>query len=225
MGAGLDLKTTGLGGRDWEVLATGTTAGQGPDKFNIRDTSTNSDRLTIDKSGNVGIGTTTPAHHLDMGDGAYEDAGFWVNMSDRNRKENFRTVNGRLLLAHIDKIPMLTWNYKTDDRSVRHLGPMAQDFYTAFGLDGKDYKHISTLDEGGVALAAVQELYRMVLRRDREVRNLEELTRNKDEQIARLTTEVDRLQRLEQTVRILSTKMMTIETGKEPESELLRASK
>jgi hypothetical protein len=32
---------------------------------------------------------------------------------------------------------------------------MAQDFRAAFGL-GEDDKHISTMDEGGVALAAVQ---------------------------------------------------------------------
>ena len=33
---------------------------------------------------------------------------------------------------------------------------MAQDFRAAFGL-GEDDKHISAIDEGGVALAAVQE--------------------------------------------------------------------
>jgi len=33
---------------------------------------------------------------------------------------------------------------------------MAQDFRAAFDL-GEDDKHISTIDEGGVALAAVQE--------------------------------------------------------------------
>jgi trimeric autotransporter adhesin len=36
---------------------------------------------------------------------------------------------------------------------------MAQDFYSAFGL-GLDDKHITTIDEGGVALAAIQGLYR-----------------------------------------------------------------
>ncbi len=41
----------------------------------------------------------------------------------------------------------------------RHVGPMAQDFYAAFGL-GLDDKHITTIDEGGVALAAIQGLYR-----------------------------------------------------------------
>jgi uncharacterized protein YlxW (UPF0749 family) len=35
---------------------------------------------------------------------------------------------------------------------------MAQDFHAAFGLDGGDDRHISVVDEGGVALAAIQGL-------------------------------------------------------------------
>ena len=38
---------------------------------------------------------------------------------------------------------------------------MAQDFYKAFGL-GEDDRHISTVDADGVALAAIQALYRIV---------------------------------------------------------------
>jgi hypothetical protein len=38
------------------------------------------------------------------------------------------------------------------------MGPMAQDFYTAFGL-GEDDRHITTVDADGVALAAIQALY------------------------------------------------------------------
>ena len=34
---------------------------------------------------------------------------------------------------------------------------MAQDFYAAFNV-GTDEKHINTVDEGGVALAAIQGL-------------------------------------------------------------------
>ncbi|HZT21418.1 MAG TPA: tail fiber domain-containing protein, partial [Verrucomicrobiae bacterium] len=49
-------------------------------------------------------------------------------------------------------------NYKTDPVDEKHLGPMAQDFHAAFGLNGSDDKHISTVDEGGVALAAIQGL-------------------------------------------------------------------
>jgi predicted adenine nucleotide alpha hydrolase (AANH) superfamily ATPase len=33
-------------------------------------------------------------------------------------------------------IPMTTWNYKGQDvKTYRHYGPMAQDFYKAFGRD------------------------------------------------------------------------------------------
>ena len=51
---------------------------------------------------------------------------------------------------------MTTWSYKTES-GVRHIGPMAQDFYSAFKV-GEDNKHIADVDEGGVALAAIQGL-------------------------------------------------------------------
>jgi hypothetical protein len=60
VGAGLDLKTTGTGGLQWEILDTGATAAQGADKLNIRNVNTASDVLTISSTGNVGIGTTSP---------------------------------------------------------------------------------------------------------------------------------------------------------------------
>jgi hypothetical protein len=40
---------------------------------------------------------------------------------------------------------------------VRHVGPMAQDFYAAFGT-GVDDRHITSIDEDGVALAAIKAL-------------------------------------------------------------------
>jgi cell division protein FtsB len=55
-------------------------------------------------------------------------------------------------------LPIKTWNYKSQDASVRHIGPMAQDFYAAFGLGSGD-KTISTIDLDGVALAAIQGLH------------------------------------------------------------------
>ena len=47
----------------------------------------------------------------------------------------------------------------------RHLGPTAQDFRAAFGL-GEDDTTISTVDEQGVALAAIQGLYAVVQAKD-----------------------------------------------------------
>ncbi len=62
------------------------------------------------------------------------------------------------MLAKVTALPVTEWNYKSDRKDVQHLGPMAQDFQAAFGLDGADDKHISVVDEGGVALAAIQGL-------------------------------------------------------------------
>jgi hypothetical protein len=55
VGAGLDLKTTGTGGKQWEILATGKTSSQGVGKFNIRDVTTSTDVLTIDASDTVNV--------------------------------------------------------------------------------------------------------------------------------------------------------------------------
>ena len=55
------------------------------------------------------------------------------------------------------ELPLTTWNYKADT-GTRHLGPMAQDFFAAFGI-GPDDQHIATVDADGVALAAIQGLH------------------------------------------------------------------
>ena len=44
------------------------------------------------------------------------------------------------------------------EHGVRHVGPMAQDFYAAFGV-GEDDRHITSIDEDGVALAAIKALH------------------------------------------------------------------
>ena len=70
-------------------------------------------------------------------------------------------VNGQELLERLAALPISEWNYDFDDASIRHLGPMAQDFATAFGM-GEDDRHISTSNADGVALAAVQGLNQKV---------------------------------------------------------------
>ncbi len=82
--------------------------------------------------------------------------GTLVSTSDRNAKENFQAVDAQEVLAKVAALPVSRWNYK-EDKSQQHLGPMAQDFYAAFGV-GPDDKHIATVDAEGVALAAIQGL-------------------------------------------------------------------
>jgi hypothetical protein len=85
-------------------------------------------------------------------------SGSWTSVSDRNLKANTATVNPRAVLAAVAALPVSTWNYTSQDASIRHIGPMAQDFYAAFNV-GESDTGISTVDAQGVALAAIQGVY------------------------------------------------------------------
>jgi hypothetical protein len=143
--------------------------------------STGVNTFTVRASGGVTFysdaGATTGVN-MPAGGGAFS------SLSDRNAKENLAEVDGRELLDKLDAIPLATWNYKTQDAAIRHMGPMAQDFHAAFGL-GEDNRHISTIDADGVALAGVQAVYRMVQR----------MVEEKDAQIEQLTGQVRQLQK------------------------------
>ena len=77
--------------------------------------------------------------------------------SDRNMKEAFSFVSAREVLDKVVQMPVTTWRFKSEDESVRHIGPVAQDFMAAFGY-GIDDKYITATDADGVALAAIQGL-------------------------------------------------------------------
>lgn len=93
--------------------------------------------------------------------------------SDRNAKKDFTPINPQAVLNKVLAMPVTEWQYKADAGDVRHIGPMAQDFHRAFDLDGADDKHISVVDEGGVALAAIQGLNQKLDEKDAEIRDLE----------------------------------------------------
>ncbi|HVG29549.1 MAG TPA: tail fiber domain-containing protein [Pyrinomonadaceae bacterium] len=77
--------------------------------------------------------------------------------SSRATKENFLNVKGEDVLSRIRKLSVSTWNYIDEGRQVRHMGPMAEDFYKTFGL-GTNNVSIGVQDLAGVSLAAVKAL-------------------------------------------------------------------
>lgn len=83
--------------------------------------------------------------------------GVWTNASDRNLKTNIQLVNGKDILNRIMQLPISRWNYKNQNSTTTHIGPMAQDFYKLFNTGGDD-KTISSIDPSGVALAGIQQL-------------------------------------------------------------------
>jgi hypothetical protein len=93
--------------------------------------------------------------------------------SSRTMKENFVPADPLAVLQAVNAMPMTSWNYKKDEATVRHLGPMAEDFYGTFGL-GTDDKHITVGDTSGVALAAIQGLSQLVDQKDQRISDLEQ---------------------------------------------------
>ena len=84
-------------------------------------------------------------------------SGAWSSMSDRAMKTGVTPLNDAAVLAKVAALPVSEWSYRSE-RGVRHVGPMAQDFYAAFGV-GEDDRHITSIDEDGVALAAIKALH------------------------------------------------------------------
>ncbi|MEW6249841.1 MAG: tail fiber domain-containing protein [Planctomycetota bacterium] len=134
--------------------------------------------VTMRAEGNKFISTSTNAY-LSLG-------GTWTNASSTEFKDNFEGVDTRAVLAKVAGLPIKTWNYRTENATVRHMGPTAESFRAAFGL-GYDESSIATVDADGVALAAIQGLHT-------QVRELNERVTAQQDQIAQLEQLVTRLQ-------------------------------
>jgi hypothetical protein len=111
--------------------------------------------------------------------------GTWVNASDRNLKTAFNDVDPRSVLDSLMTIKVQSWSYKREGDDIRHLGPVAQDFYGAFGL-GQDDTSISTVDADGVALVAIQELARRNARLEAENARLTQANAGLESRLSRL---------------------------------------
>jgi hypothetical protein len=98
--------------------------------------------------------------------------GAWATLSDRRMKENLKEVDGNEILKKLDNIDVTTWNYKSQSEKIRHAGPMAQDFFAAFGL-GESDTTITTVDIDGVNMAAIKALIKKTEELNKEVKEVE----------------------------------------------------
>jgi FtsZ-binding cell division protein ZapB len=108
-------------------------------------------------------------------------------VSDKTKKENFKPVDGEAVLGKIRGFELSSWNFiGHDPKKFRHYGPMAQDFFAAFGHDGVgeigSETTINSGDMAGILMIAVQAL---------EKRTAE--LKQKQAQIAVLQWEVEEL--------------------------------
>ena len=123
-------------------------------------------------------------------------AGTLTQQSDVNSKRDIEAIDHRSVVTKVMDLPITEWSYK-DAPDSRHVGPMAQDFYKAFGLGTTD-KGITSIDTGGIALAAIQGIK---LEKDAEMAELTRLSEQKDARItelqAKLEEQDDRMMQLE----------------------------
>ncbi len=103
---------------------------------------------------------------------SYDGSADWSCTSDRNAKENFQTVDGVSILESVAKLPITIWSMKGDANQTPHMGPVAQDFYAAFGLGNNDIT-INRADAQGVTLAAIQGLYQLLQEQQVKIEALE----------------------------------------------------
>ena len=52
------------------------------------------------------------------------------------------------ILQKIAALLIMEWNYKNESPKVKHIGPVAQDFYSLFTLGNSS----TTIDPSGIAL-------------------------------------------------------------------------
>jgi hypothetical protein len=128
---------------------------------------------TFDNDGNFTISKVGTGQNemLVDGNGNMTIRGTLTQGSDVNSKSDFAAVDNSEILDRVLALPISEWSYKDDGPSIRHIGPMAQDFYGAFEL-GQGDTGISSLDTSGVAFAAIQGLHAIVEEKDQEIATL-----------------------------------------------------
>jgi hypothetical protein len=142
----VDLRLTATGGSAWRLI--NDSAG-----FAVEQVGAAFRAVQVDAAGNMEI------------------AGLLTQGSSRAIKTGIVAADPRATLRAVSALPLSHWSY-TADSGVRHVGPMAEDFYRAFGLGGDD-KHIAPSDQSGVALLAIQGLDQVVAEKDRRISDLE----------------------------------------------------
>ena len=142
-GIGASVSQSKLGASDGALVVI--QSGDGPIIKGFGKNGGNAAEFMVDTNGNVSTSGDVIAKGVTL-------------VSDRNAKTNFSSLNTLAVLEKVARLPISRWNYKADTSSLQHVGPMAQDFHAAFGLNGNDDKHLSAVDVQGVALAAIQGL-------------------------------------------------------------------
>jgi trimeric autotransporter adhesin len=212
VGAGLDLQTTGSGGLQWEILDTGSTSAQGPNKLNIRNVNTGNDVMTILASGAVGIGTRGPDNLLTVNGSADKPGGgSWGTFSDGRLK----TVDGKYGggLDAIMKLTPVRYRYKEQNAmgikdGEEHVGFVAQEVEKAI-------PEAVTRNNSGYLLVnndpILWTMLNAIKQQQAEIRTLTRSVHEKDAEIEKLAVKAQQLRKLQRQMAALEVRLAQVE--------------
>jgi hypothetical protein len=135
--------------------------------------------------------------------------------SDATKKERFRLVNGEEVLRKIRDLSLTSWNYiGHDPEKFRHYGPMAQEFFAAFGHDGIGTigtpTAINSGDMLGIVMIAIQALEKRAVKVQEKEAEITEL-REKVAQLGSLTRETAELKAKQAHLETLAARLEALE--------------
>ena len=151
-------------------------------------------------------GSGTIEFRIDNDGDAFLPGGTLTQGSDVNTKQNIVPIDSEDVLQRVIEMPVSKWEYKKAP-GIEHIGPMAQDFYAAFGLGDTD-KGISSIDSGGVALAAIQALADRNESLEAQNQQLQAQNLSLEQRLYELEAKADRITALEAAVEQLSQQVM-----------------
>jgi hypothetical protein len=132
------------------------TSDASPDEFQITGPSGGLRPFTIlGTNGNIGLGTATPSHPLEMGSGAHVTVGgVWTDASSRAYKENIRDLTAAEARTALDGLTPVQFNYKADG-DEGYVGFIAEDVPELVAT--QDRNGLSPMDIVAVLTRVVQQ--------------------------------------------------------------------
>ena len=143
--------------------------------INLVDTDGGSNWKLIDDGGELVLQNGT-ANVVVIQDGSLANALSSIRAAwpvvEPHGQDGHRTGGFRGPPDQLAELPLYTWSYTDDSSQTVHVGPMAEDFHHRFGF-GSDEKRLSSIDTGGLALAAIQGLRQEGQEKDLRIQALE----------------------------------------------------